>query len=186
MSSILEALEKSEKERNQDSIPRYHSMQPPAESKGLLNQILWAILVLALLSGLYFLINHFQVVDKVKSAFASKPEVIETAKVNAADTVNNTPEEPVVNKLTGLAKVAQPEAETLAYSELSDDEKSLLPSERINVVSVSEDKARSFVMLGDKMYREGNTLGQGAVLKGIAKDHILIEYNGRLVKRLLD
>jgi len=166
MSSILEALEKSEKERNQDSIPRYHSMQPPAESKGLLNQILWAILVLALLSGLYFLINHFQVVDKVKSAFASKPEVIETAKVNA--------------------KVAQPEAETLAYSELSDDEKSLLPSERINVVSVSEDKARSFVMLGDKMYREGNTLGQGAVLKGIAKDHILIEYNGRLVKRLLD
>jgi len=195
MSSILEALEKSERERNQENIPRYHSMQPPAEKGIPWKLLLLALLLLSLLVGAYFLSQHFGL-------------------FNAADNTNNTSQvEPVVKKQTVkdeklvhdkqketsgtaqnqlLQQKAEPTAfhqtsdEVINFSELSDDDKGLLPSDRINVVSVSENKDRSFVMLGSKMYREGNTLGKGAILKEIHKDHILIEFNGRLISRLLD
>jgi len=187
MSSILEALEKSERERNQDSVPRYHSMQPPTEGGSIWKYILFALLGLSLLLSAYFLVKHFQLIDKISSLSTNSATLnndtvsTELSDIKGAEGSVELQKSVKPNRLKSSSDDSE-----LSYIELTDEEKSLLPTQRINVVSVSENKKRSFVMLGDNMYREGNTLGKGSILKEIHKDHILIEFNGRLIRRPLD
>ena len=151
MSSILDALEKSERERNHDTVPQYHDMKPPEESgfpwKWLV--ILFALIVIVLL---------------VFGAIRWLPSI---------DWKNDK-------------TVVGEKSETLNYSQLSDLEKSVVPDDRINVVSVSAESKRSFIMLGEKMYREGDTVAEDVTLETIKKDHIIFNKQGKRIRRDLE
>ena len=151
MSSILDALEKSERERNQDSVPQYHDMQPP-EERGFRWKWLWVALI-----AIVFVFIVFALVRWIPSINLQKTE-----------------------------EVVAEDNQTRNYLQLSDLEKSGIPKDRINVVSVSADRERSFVMLGEKMYREGDIVSEDVTLKAIRKDHVVFNKNDVLIRRGLD
>lgn len=155
MSSILNALEKSERERNQGSVPQYQDMSPPEESRSHWKWLLFVFIVCVLL------------------AFAAVKWILPTLNWQSSAAVINE-------------KTANEKNEILDYLRLTDLEKSGIPEQRINVVSVSADRERSFVMLGEKMYREGDGITDTVSLEAIKKDHIVFNKQGVLIRRNLE
>lgn len=167
MSSILDALEKSERERNHDAVPQYHNMQPPEEKSRRWLWLLLAIALVLLLLAVFFAARYWTPL--------SQQNGIANPASNAASTKqSNTGAPTVVENTPGVV---------YDYSNLPQTEQDALPQLRINVVSVSADPKRSFVMLGEKLYREGDTVAQGTRLVTIQKDHVVMSHNGKLIRR---
>jgi len=151
MSSILDALEKSERERNQNSVPQYHDMRPPEESGFRWK---WLLVFFALLC---FILLVFAALRWLPSIDRGNIEL-----------------------------EANQKSVVLDYLRLSELEKSGVPDDRINVVSVSADRERSFVMLGEKMYREGDAITENVTLETIENDHIVFNKQDVLIRRDLE
>ncbi|MGH1542704.1 MAG: general secretion pathway protein GspB [Arenicella sp.] len=152
MSSILDALEKSERERNQNQVPSYSTMQPPEERAGH-KKVLALVGIVLLLVLLAFI--AFRYVPQF-------PEVNLTQKTESVDTKDSN---------------------IIEFTALSLQEQAELPNLRISVTSVSPKAGRSFVMLGDTLYREGDQLAAELSLKQIAKDYVVLEYKGRKIRK---
>lgn len=150
MSTLLDALKKSERERSQQPVPVYNTMQPP-EEKSSLGQLLVILVIVAviivLIAGIYFLFSQH------------------TA----------TQEQPQLSV-----------AEAVEYSTLPPQEQDYLRDLRINVVSVSQQPGRSFVILGEQLYRVGDTVAEDVQLQAIGKDFVVFDWNGKQIKRGLE
>ena len=157
MSSILDALEKSERERSQGSVPQYQDMQPP-EEHSFRWKWFWILLAIILCVSLVF------------AAMRWMPSI------NWQNNIQQSSEEVVADEKNNV----------LDYVQLSELEKSGIPEARINVLSLSAERERSFVMLGEKMYREGDPVSEDVTLESIKKDHIIFNKKDILIRRELE
>ena len=174
MSSILDALEKSERERNQESVPQYQDMQPP-EEKGFKWKWLWVILTVTCFVLLVLAVVRWW--PSIGSFFNSSQHSQKNGvKTDVEISKNNT------DTITARADAG----DVLEYVQLSELEKTGIPDSRINVVSVSADRERSFVMLGERMYREGDAISEHVTLESIKKDHIIFNKKDILIRRDLE
>lgn len=149
MSSILDALEKSERERGQREVPHYKDMQPPKEiffswkrSLFLLGSLLLAVLI-------FSAVKWLPLID------------LQDKQLSEKNTILN-------------------------YVSLSELERSGIPASRINAVSISTDRERRFVMIGEKMYSEGDSVAENIKLSTIEKDHIIFDKQGTFIRRDLE
>lgn len=79
--------------------------------------------------------------------------------------------------------VKRPKTEKTPYlSELSYDFRRTVPDVDINVFVYSEDETKRFIMINMQKYHEGEQIKEGMDLKGIRRDSLVVEYNGRVFR----
>ncbi len=204
MSYILDALKKSERERSLGRVPTLDTVHNYPKSHrqrfraGLLASALVTLLAL-LGAGIYgavfwskLEITEF-VADERAGALDDSRDVPEgdTRAVPRSVAAHETP---VARKKTSepasSAAVSRPaiEPQTTAVSakkqyllmdELGEDTRRRLSDILVNVVSFSENPQRRFVMVNQKIYREGQTVNGNLTVVEIKREGAVMRFQGR-------
>ncbi len=157
MSAILDALRKSEQERNQNKVPTLNDMAAPSEpSKWPLLLSLAVVLLAIALAVLAYVIW---------SKGESKNE-------SAAQLVSKT----VSSEASALEQAAEIETKDIASAEV----KQLTA---VNIVSYSENPELRFAMVNGKMVREGEFIQPGLKVDQIRADSVVFNLRGETLER---
>lgn len=179
MSYILEALKKSERERARGRIPTLETLS----RQGVSRKSLWlgaglgagALLVLA---GLAWLIN-VQFFRWPASGAGGDPAAVAPAdRSQPAAAPDPVPEASIEVRAAGEASPVPDsgggERRTPAVDDLGVEARRLVRDLSVNVVSYSEVPERRFVMLNQRIVREGESVGDGVVVKRITPEGALL------------
>ena len=140
MSTIFEALKKSEQERKLSKLPELSSMPLPEEDDD--STRIW--LGFAILAALVIAIIVYLVVSSNEQATDSAVEQQSIPQYTA-------PSQQVVSEYIPGSRVYD-------YAELSGRTRQVADSLNVNVVSYTQDLEKRFVMIDSNMYRVGNTV----------------------------
>ena len=157
MSAILDALRKSEQERNQNKVPTLNDMAAPSEPSKwpLLLSIAVVLLAIALAALAYVIWN------KGEPANETAPQNVSTAASSQASSVA---------QLSGI------ETKDIASAEV----KQLTA---VNIVSYSENPELRFAMVNGKMVREGEFIQPGLKVDQIRADSVVFNLRGETLER---
>lgn len=154
MSTILEALKKSEQERRLNNIPTLSDMPTPQE------QSRWPIILLSL--GLFLLLALMAMVVK-KVWFSSQIPVSDT---QSSPQVGSYASEYKAENQVGEINI------TPSQSALT-----------VSVVSYSEDSSKRFIMVDGKLFREGEFVRTGVVVEEIRQNEVVFNSRGEQIVR---
>lgn len=162
MSYILEALKKSERERALGGVPSLDTVHERVRPASLLPWViaLIAVLLLSAMVALWLLRD-------------GGPVIAETAQAPPAGTVKEaqTP-----------AMVAPPPAPAggsrAAVGTLPPALSAQLPALAVNVVSYSDEPGKRFIMINQRILREGDRLGTDIMVREIMRDSARLEFRG--------
>jgi hypothetical protein len=159
MSTILDALKKSERERKLKKVPHLSSMRPP-EEKADLQWLKSAALVVcsALLAGI--VVMWLQTEEPVEPSIPL---------------VNNG----AAQRSTQLAEANNFESEA-EYAEA--DAQRAVPRVSVGVISFAGDSERSFAILDGEMVRAGELLDNGMLIEEIKADVVVATFDGKMVE----
>lgn len=203
MSYILDALKKSEEENKLGNLQTletpamgYVQLNKPNHSK-LYIVITFLILLVASLVG--FVIYDF-FADKNQQSDISKDIPIQELSSPVEDMARQQAEiaglqkndnvQPLTEELTPVVKESQSNAQlsTQASNQpqqvdsdaalISDNLPDEISSMTLNVISYSPNATASFVMINSKLYRNADVLENGAIIKEIKADGVVISYEG--------
>ena len=167
MSTILEALKKSEEERKVTKVPTLADMPAPHEPQRWPHVLLFIILVLLLvLIGFAVKLVLFPS-DKqgiVKSV--SAPETV-SASVDASG-------------VDGQVGVDDGEGDSEAKPSVSSTNNDVI---EVNVVSYSDQPEKRFVMIGGKLFREGEFVRAGLKVEEVRRDEVVLNQRGEQIIR---
>lgn len=180
MSYILDALKKSEQERNRGNIPTLHTTSQVVFShRYLWIGILIGVGALSVVAALVWIV----------SLKLFQPAAPGTSSLQGSQ--NETPvAEPetraVLRPETGNAQVgSQPEKNTApeprhldSVGELSADMQAQIERLSLNVVSYSDVPERRFVMLNQRIVRESEAVGEGVIVERILPDGAVLSVDG--------
>lgn len=159
MSTILDALKKSEQEREIKKVPTLSDIPAPHEPQRWPQFLLWIILLLLLvLIGLAVKLVMFP--SGSGSALLNLPASVQ--KVNVS--VDEESFEDEVVDVGGSEEIPGDEIE-------------------VNVVSYSEDPEKRFVMIGGKLLREGEFVRTGLKVEEIRQDEVVLNLRGEQIIR---
>lgn len=155
MSTILEALKKSEQERKLNKVPTLSNMATPQETSRwpLVGAIVAVILLLALIA--FLVVNWFS--GKGVPLQGSENGETQTAPLA------------VTNDSVGAS-------DATAAANQSDEVV-------VNVVSYSEQAEQRFVMINGKLFREGEFVRGGLKVEAIKQDEVVLNSRGRRIVR---
>ncbi|MDH3378749.1 MAG: general secretion pathway protein GspB [Gammaproteobacteria bacterium] len=197
MSYILDALRKSEHERSLDNIPILKTMSARTSSvdSG------WRAAFLVLIAGVLGVAAVAAFVDRdgiegsgealLRPAENVMPgqrtESPPSANGSVAPiTVEITPPALEIPPIATPGSFSKPVADAMADSEAKsevDRQLTKLPTVLadivVNVISYSTDSNRRFIMVGERVLKEGDALQAGAIINSITKDAVIIAYAGR-------
>lgn len=154
MSTILDALKKSERERKLNSLPTLSDMPPPQETSRL------PILLLGTICALLLLLLMVVLAQWWFTHSNSPPAAIERNKL--ATTTQTTIEQ------DGLQRPVDAQRD-VALS--------------IEVVSFSEQPSQRFVMIDGKMVREQEFVQPGVLVEEIQRNAVVLNIRGQRVTR---
>ena len=159
MSTILDALKKSERERKLKKVPHLSSMRPP-EEKADLQWLKSGSLVVcsALLAGL--VVMWFQTEEKIESNAQLPIEDAAPTRTQLAEANNFNSEE--------------------EYAEA--DAQRAVPRVAVGVISFAGDSERSFAILDGEMVRAGELLDNGMLIEEIKADVVIATFDGKMVE----
>jgi len=154
MSTILEAIKKSEQERKLKDIPTLSDMPAPQERRQ------WPIYMLILLVVVLIgVLVWFLLSDRLNSRLqVSAVPVSKNVSNNDASTVVENGEE---------VEVAQTDSSSIV----------------VNVVSFSTEPLQRFVIVNGKMFREGDFVRTGVKVEEIREKSVLLNERGKEVVR---
>ena len=209
MSYILEALKKSEQERNPDRVPdlsthHEHVAQPVQKSFPWI----WLVVALVLCNVfvVYWLFFKQGTNQTVEPVATQQPEVIQTPKVTdiqqqaepeskpievvepeAAQVKDTLGEQPVVVSAPSPQPVQQPVQTTprvLGFNELPHvSELSLSIQNQLPSLAFSThiyvEDGGSFVIINNKNLSDGMSMGNGLVLERIVREGVIFSYRNR-------
>jgi len=154
MSTILDALKKSEQERKLSNVPTLADMPTPQESSRWPHILLLFIIVLLLV-----LIGFAVKLTMFPSQISSVPHL---EKGGAEQTVTEQSEPIDVNH---------------TQDTVSDDQVI------VNVVSYSPSPEKRFIMIGDKLVKEGEFVRAGLKVEEIRHNEVVLNLRGKQITR---
>ncbi|MFT5211859.1 MAG: hypothetical protein ACI9CE_003600 [Flavobacterium sp.] len=166
MSYILDALNKSEQERQTKQSPSINSQYriPLASQK---SAQYWMIILIVLVcvnaTGLYYWLTKTD--DIARQQELEKPAVVQSMPT----AISNTP---------SISKAAR----KLPFTELPAAIKNLLPDLSFSTHLYGEDKSFSIVNINGKMLKEGDRISEGLSLKEITQDGVVLHYQEYLIE----
>jgi hypothetical protein len=157
MSTILDALRKSEQERKLNKLPTLTDMSAPQEPSR------WPLYI-----GLPLVLLAIALVLLAYVLWTAKPEVskMQAANVNSVITLPPEAENSIQTSQLNALEVVRPKDSML-----------------VNVVSYSTDPALSFAMVNGKMVREGDFIEPGLKLEEILLDAVVFNSRGKRITR---
>lgn len=158
MSTILDALKKSEQERKRSNVPTLSDMPVPQESSR------WPLYIIAILSLVLAL-----VVGVLLSQWLS-------ASNGANENTHN-------DRTPTYAQAAPKAPNNSVISTPATTGKPLIDDVIVNVVSYSDVPAQRFVMLNGKMYRENDFVRAGLKVQEIKPSAVVLNLRGELLSR---
>jgi hypothetical protein len=180
MSTILEALKKSERERKLEKVPTLGTMRPPEESASSGYWILLSSLAVCITAGViaWLWLGRGASVDLASQApvITSPPgETREQVEgIERATPARAVDPAPVVPVQTSLDEVVD-------LRSLPESIASQLPDLTISVISWSEGSDRNFVMMETGIFRVGDAIQDGLFLESIEPDAAIINFMGRKI-----
>jgi len=196
MSFILDALKKSETDRQQQTGAEFSSIP---SSSGEPNSFKWLwILALLLLVNIIVLVGVLMRPDKAPDV----PEFVEPPQVEQPQATEPSFEErvaeakqnqsPPAESAADISPVQQQPAATIAAEEPSPSRPRLmtidelrlngtlqLPELHLDIHVFADDPAERFVFINMTKHRENSPLAEGPVVAEITKDGVILEYQGR-------
>lgn len=159
MSTILDALKKSERERKLKKVPHLSSMRPP-EEKADLQWLKSGSLVVcsSLLAGL--VVMWFQTDQKFESSPSPVSDSTAETRTQLAEANNFDSEE--------------------EYAKA--DAQRAVPRVAVGVISFAGNSERSFAILDGKMVRAGELLDNGLLIEEIKADMVVATFDGKMVE----
>lgn len=155
MSTILEALRRSEQERKLNDIPTLSNMRAPQEASRwpAIGLMIMGLLLLALVA---FLASNW---------FSGR------GLLGPGSSDQTMPDVPVAvtNETVGVPDVAKP----------SEESKDIV----VNVVSYSDQAEQRFAMINGKLFREGEFVRGGLKVEKILPDEVVLVSRGRRIVR---
>jgi len=178
MSYILDALRKSERERRLGNIPTLVSVHGvPRRSDR--QSLMWfgiGLSVAALGVFLYFaggwLLNSARESIGDGRARITPPPAAPVSQSPVAGVPAPSPSPARSLELSITAPERDTQADTNSLPEM-------LSAITVNVVSYSDDPERRFIMVDQKIYKEGDSLMSGAVIENISVDGPIVQYQGQ-------
>jgi general secretion pathway protein B len=204
MSFILDALKKSEAERQRKSVPGFADI-PDARSEQRSQRWWWIIGGLltvnaAVLLGVFFMpdANDATEAAPVQHAALSRPPVSESLPATAtskpfaeivAEAKKNRPPQDVPTTTEPQRRDSTPAAapatsrvtmsEQLAtINEVRAEGSLQLPELHLDIHVYSEKPAERFVFINMAKYKEGDTLSEGPAIREIRTDGVVLEQSG--------
>lgn len=166
MSTILDALRKSEKERKLNKLPTLTDMVAPQEPPR------WPLYV-----GLALVLLAIALVVLAYVIWSAKPEV--TAQITADVAIGQTVAQTETVQPTSVDEKSV--AQTIDSN--SGEDRPLKDPMLVNVVSYSKDPAYSFAVVNGKMVREGDFIEPGLKLEEILPDALVFNSRGKKITR---
>ena len=159
MSTILDALKKSERERKLKKVPHLSSMRPP-EEKADLQWLKSGSLVVcsALLAGV--LVMWLQTEENIEPSVQPSIDNVSQTRTQLAEANNFNSEE--------------------EYAEA--DAQRSVPKVAVGVISFAGDSERSFSILDGEMVRAGELLDNGLLIEEIKADAVVATFDGKMVE----
>ena len=167
MSTILEALKKSEEERKVTKVPTLADMPAPHEPQRWPHVLLFIILVLLLV------LIGFAV--KLVLFPSDKQGIVKS--VSAPETVSASVD---AGSVDGQAGVDDLEGEGEAEPSVSSTSNDVI---EVNVVSYSDQPEKRFVMIGGKLFREGEFVRAGLKVEEVRRDEVVLNQRGEQIIR---
>jgi hypothetical protein len=163
MSTILDALRKSEQERKLNKLPTLTDMVAPQEPSR------WPLYI-----GLALVLLAIALVVLAYVIWSSKPDAEQAG--NATDVASLAQSTNANGHGIAQAPVEVPGSNTGEVGPLKDP---ML----VNVVSYSKDPAYSFAMVNGKLAREGDFIEPGLKLEEILPDAVVFNSRGKKITR---
>jgi general secretion pathway protein B len=199
MSFILDALKKSEAERQRQNAPGFANV-PDARARKSPHKWIWLVALLlginlAALLGVLYMANRGPeaivattpvAAGNNQQSAATFSEIVAEAKRTqpAADAETTTPE----SASAGSTPVAGPAAAASLPSAVSESYDTFddlqtrgalsLPDLHLDIHVFSGEPADRFVFINMTKYRENSKLSEGPVIKQITADGVVLEYQG--------
>ena len=160
MSYILEALRKSERERSLGKVP---TLQATTQSAARRTPVWWLLplVLLAAAAAWWFWQDRMAASDDRAAIHRILPSESSSQHRQTEGVVEAAPREQA-NVSGGSSATNQP-----------------LPKITLNVISWSEDPARRFAMINQKIVREGEALSDSINIRLIRPDQVIVLANGR-------
>lgn len=153
MSTILDALKKSEKERKLNNIPTLSDMPAPQE-KSRWPLSLLAVLALGLLIAIAWMLTGSLRLSGSQADGSAVQDIV----------ISN---ETVQDAVATVQPAADVNPETVV----------------VNVVSYSEDPETRFVIIGGKLFRENEFVTAGVKVEAIQPDSVILNQRGQRITR---
>ncbi len=203
MSYILDALKKSERERSLGAVPTLETVhdfsttprkRPGFRILALALVILFALLGAGIYGAMFWEAREIAGSDTNNAeSLPVEPREPPVQHVQAAPPSEVTLEAPtvrddvpeVVPQVADPRPAAKPAAAAPAaknyplLGELSDETRGRLSDIVVNVVSYSENPRRRFIMVNQKIYREGTTINSDVSVVEIRPEGAVMRYRGR-------
>jgi len=153
MSTILDALKKSEQERKQNEVPKLTDMPPPQESAR------WPLFVIAILSLLLALVLGVLISRWFTPVATSVGDASSSETIQASSSSSPSMGEPGTAENQGALEIV------------------------VNVVSYSTDPSQRFVILDGKLYRENDFVRAGLKVEEIKANMVVLNSRGQLITK---
>ncbi len=167
MSYILDALKKSDQERQQNNGPNLQTIQRPhlinkrGGARNLQVVLLFTVVVLLVAAGWYFYGGSIS---------------INKASVAAAPVVETQPA-PVVTQ--SLPEPAPTYSEPVEFSQLPDPVQQAVPALTFSFHVYSDNPERRTIIINKRRVREGDAVTPGLVLESITSQGVVLQWQGQ-------
>lgn len=196
MSSILDALKKSERQRRHGEALIFRQASPDA-MPGLLRPTLFVVLGLAFLATamatVYFWPQRVSVVTPAVSvanntvpAPAPIVDLAEQASVETVPNASSEPDAPLAASTAAPAPVAAPSPTGFGQvpwlSELPEVFRNSLPPLTVNIHVYTPEESQRILYINNRPVVRGEQIEGGVVMEEIVQDGVVLRFRGQLFK----
>ncbi len=180
MSTILDALKKSERERKLDKVPTLGTMRPPEEKR---SAGIWVALVSVVVCVTVGVIAWLYLGRPGESSVVTeRPETIQIPAAVVSGGGAPEQHQPASEQAVQVSQAPTAPVEVVDFRNLPRSVVDQLPDLTVNVISYSGESQRNFVMMENGIYRVGDVVADGLVLEEIEPDAAILDYMGQKIR----
>jgi len=197
MSYILDALKKSDKERQQGEVPGIDSIHDrfpsgghhsPGTQKNFLPMAVAIILFVSIPLAAWYWYTDFYRPDEKIVVINEVISPVTPPDVKVKDQVPTvTPPAPLPNINTTVLKIPKPES----IRQEPEKEMALLQREKLPELhfaghTYSDDPAKRMIIINDTILREGQRVDESITLTEITWTGVILDYNGQRIEMMIE